>query len=314
MKKAIIFLLALMCAAFTLFASATDDAPLIILDATRRTPFSDLLEGFTVENVSDKAIDLADYKVWYGRTTSQEALDAYTPSEVKHVMAISDNVGEYVLAPGQKAYIFFVYSTTYKTEVDTASGKAMLVEKGTDGKPVYRIDNFRSAVEYLQNEGSYRVMPLAEDTLIVPIDVTTGTAFGADATYKNKSGYLNLQNSYYIRLYLSEYNARSAAEAFCTADLDGTGNGTYLNASGAVKCSFGTFIYERAESGIAMKVASFEAGTYTFGEKLPKEEVLYLDPVENGAFSSGKRISDRRAGGCANGCASRTFVCRCRPA
>ena len=55
---------------------ARTDAPLVFADATRHTPFSDLLEGFTIKNVSDEAVDLSDYKVWYGRTKTQETLDA----------------------------------------------------------------------------------------------------------------------------------------------------------------------------------------------------------------------------------------------
>ena len=285
MKRVFTFLfLLLLIVTFSVAVYAADDAPLVIVDATRRTPFSDLLEGFTVKNVSDKTLDLSDFKVWYGRAKTQEELNVLQSSSVKHVMPLAESVGEYILEPGQMAYIFFVYSATYKTEVDTAEGKAMLVEQGADGKPVYRIDNFRKAIAYLQAEGSYRVMPISDETIVVPIDVTTGTEFGAEATYTNKSGYLNLQNSYYIRLYLTEYNARSTDEAFCTADLDGTGNGTYLNASGDVKCNFGTFVYEKEVGEIAMKVASFEAGTYLFGNKLPDEIILPVEPTPSDAF------------------------------
>lgn len=285
MKKGIVFLLFILFVTFFSFSvCAADDAPLVFVDATRRTPFSDLLEGFTIENVSDKDIDLYDYKVWYGRTTSQEALNVLSTTAVKHVMPLAEEADKYILKSGEKAYIFFVYSSTYKTEVDTEDGKAMLVEQGADGKPVYRIDNFRKAVDFLAEQGNYKVIPIPEDMMIVPLDVTTGESFGADATYKNKPQHLNLQNSYYIRLYLSEYNARSAEEAFCTADLDGTGNGTYLNASGNVKVNYGTFTYEKIQNEVAMKVASFEAGTYLFGNKVQEEVVLPVEPAPSGAF------------------------------
>ena len=285
MKRLLFFIMAtILCVTLAVVASAETESPLIIVDATRRTPYSDTLEGFTVKNVSDKAVDLSDYKVWYGRTKTQGALDALDPAAVKHVMPLSEEVDKYILEPGKMAYILFIYSTTYKTEVETSDGKAMLVEQGADGKPVYRIDNFRKTVEYISTSGTYRAIPVADDMLIVPLDITTGDAFGADGTYTNKPNQLNLQNSYYIRLYLTEYNARSANEAFCTADLDGTGNGTYLNASGEVKVNFGTFTYEKVEGQVAMKVASFEAGTFLFGSKPEEEVVEPVMPAPDGAF------------------------------
>ena len=226
MKKVLFFLIAaFLCTTMIVAAYATEGAPLVFVDATRRTPNSDFMEGFTLKNISDEAIDLSDYKVWYGRTTSQEALNNLDPNTVtKFVMPITDEVGKYVIDPGEMAYIWLVTSSVYKLEIDTADGKALLVEQGTDGKPVYRIDNFRKAIEYISESGTYRATPIAEDMLVVPLDLTTGTAFGPDGTYANKPQHVNLQNSYYIRLYLTEYNARGAEEAFCYADLDGTGN------------------------------------------------------------------------------------------
>ncbi|MBQ6893381.1 MAG: hypothetical protein IJN48_04170, partial [Clostridia bacterium] len=286
MKKVLFFLIAaLLCATMIVSICAEDEAPLIFVDATRRTPNSDFMEGFTLKNVSDKPIDLYDYKVWYGRTTSQEALNELDPSTVtKFVMPFSDEIGKYIVEPGEMVYVWLVTSSVYKLELDTADGKVVLVEQGADGKPVYRIDNFRKAIEYIEASGTYRVTPIADDMMVLPLDLTTGEAFGPDASYKNKAQHVNLQNSYYIRLYLSEYNARSAEEAFCIADLDGTGNGTYLNASGAVKCNHGTFTYEPVEGQIAMRVASFEAGTFLFGGEVKEEVVEPVEPAPEGAF------------------------------
>ncbi len=284
MKKVLSILFALLlCSTLAFAAMAKDDAPLIFVDATRRTPPSDLLEGFTVMNVSDEPIDLADYKAWYGRATTEEKLDALDPDTVTKVMPLTDVSGTYILQPGQKAYIWCVYSTTYKTKIPTADGEAYLVEQGSDGAPNYRFDVFRRAVDYLVAQGNYRVMPIAEDTLIVPMDCTYGDAYGPDATYTTKPNCFNLQNSYYIRLYLTESIDPTAAQAFCTADLDGTSNGTYLNASGAVKCTYGTFVYEEDPYETAMQV-SFEAGTYLFGNALAEEEIAPVEPAPNGAI------------------------------
>jgi len=284
MKKLFsLFFAFLLCSTFAFAISAKDDAPLIFVDATRRTPPSDLLEGFTVQNVSDEPIDLAQYDAWYGRATTQEKLDALDASAVTKRMPLADVSNTYILQPGQKAYIWCVYSTVYKTKAPTADGEVYLVEEGKDGAPNYRFDNFRKAVEYLVQQGNYRVSPIAEDTLIVPMDSTYGNAFGPDGEYASKPNCFNLQNSYFIRLYLTENIAPSASEAFCTADLDGTGNGTYLNANNEVKCSYGTFVYKEDPYEVAMQV-SFEAGTYLFGSEPEAEVILPVEPTPEDAF------------------------------
>lgn len=265
-------------------AAPVEEAPLIFADSTRRTPFSDCLEGFTVINVSASTLDLADYKVWYGRAANQTVLNSLKPAAVKFEMPLAEEKGKYLLAPGERAYVWFVYSTTYTTEVDVPDGKAMLVEKGADGKPLYRVDVFRKCIEQLSAEGSYNVSRVAESTLVVPLDVTTGTVFGANGSYKNKADHVNLQNSYFIRLYLTDINAKSCADAFCTADLDGTDNGTYHNADGSVKVNFGTFTYERVEGQVAMRTSAFLAGTYLFGNAYAEEAVDPVAPAPEGAF------------------------------
>lgn len=284
MKKllSILFTL-LLCSTLILAVAAKVDAPLIIVDATRRTPPSDLLEGFTVQNVSSEPLDLAEYYAWYGRAATEEKLDALDASTVTKRMPLTDVSDTYILQPGQKAYIWCVYSTTYKTKIPTADGEVYLVEPGTDGAPNYRFDHFRKAVDYLVAQGNYRVSPIAADTLIVPMDCTYGNAYGPDAAYTTKPNCFNLQNSYYIRLYLTENIAPSAAEAFCTADLDGTGNGTYLNAKNEVKCTYGTFVYTQDAYDIAMQV-SFAAGTYLFGNAPEPDKVLPVEPAPEDAF------------------------------
>ena len=284
MKKLVVLLFALvLCGTLALCVLARGEGPLIIVDATRRTPPSDLLEGFTVMNVSDEALDLADYKAWYGRATTEEKLETLDPDTVTKVMPLSDVSNTCILQPGQKAYIWCVYNTTYKTKIPTADGEVYLVEQGSDGAPNYRFDNFRKAVDYLVAQGNYRVMPIAEDTIIVPMDCTYGDAYGPDATYTSKPNCFNLQNGYYIRLYLTENIDPTAAQAFCTADLDGTSNGTYLNDSGSVKCTYGTFVYKKVPGEVAMQV-SFEAGTYLFGNSLAEEEIVPVDPAPDGAI------------------------------
>lgn len=285
MKKLVSILFALLlCSALMLAVAAKDDAPLIILDATRRTPYADALEGFTVQNVSGETLDLADYYVWYKSVTSPDALDTIDASKVTAKQPMAEEYGKYVLQPGQKAYIWVISSATYKNDATTADGEVFLIEQGADGAPVYRTDLFRKAVEYLAATGTYRATPIPEDTLIVPLDRTTGAAFGPDGTYKNKSNSFNLVNSAYIRLYLSEKIWPSADAAFCTADLDGTGNGTYLNASGAVKVTYGTYIYTEDPYNAAMKVSSFEAGTFLFGSELVPDVILEVEPTPEGAI------------------------------
>ena len=239
------------------------ETPLLIADATRRTPYSDAFEGFTVVNVSDRPVDLSRILVWYGTAGSDTDLKALDARTVTSVMRLCAKRGGAVLAPGEKAFVWCVFSAAYKNTVPTAQGAVRLVERGADGRPVYRTDRFREAVRYLAAAGNYSVSEIEEATRIVPLDRTTQDAFGADGAYRNLPNSFNLQNTVYMRLYLTSDTACDASEAFCTADLDGTGGGTYRS-GGSVKVRLGSYRYTPA-AGAALKTLSFEENAFPFG-------------------------------------------------
>ena len=279
-----------------------EDAPIMIVDATRRTPLingsgtSDTLEGFTVMNVSDKPIDLSHILLWYTTGKTEDAIDAIDPATITFVMRLSQRNGEYVLQPGQKAYIWNVYNTVYKAQGMTADGLVTLVDKGEDGMPVYRTDNFRKVVEYLasNNDDEYTVNTIEDDTIIIPLDRTTRDAFGADGEYRNLAKSFNLVNSAYIRLYLTYDTANGAEDAFCIADLDGTNEGTFIKEDGGVSVNFGTYKYLPGD-GALMKVGSFEKNGYYFGTntegftvKVPEKTTVKLTIGSTTAYINGE--------------------------
>ncbi len=93
---------------------------------------------------------------------------------------------------------------------------------------------------------------------------------GLRGVYRNLRNSFNLQNSVYIRLYLTYDTARSAAGAFCIADLDGAGSGTYIS-GGAVKVKYGTFSY-LPQNGPLMKTTAFIPNDFTFGNLTEAQE------------------------------------------
>ena len=250
--------------------------PLIITDAARRTPYADALEGFSLLNVSDEPIDLSRILVWYGTADSEEALRESNALAVDMVMRLAEKRGEVILAPGETCFVWCISSAAYKNTVMTDDGAVYLIQKGEDGLPVYRTDLFCAAVRYLQKAGTYTCAPVEADTVILPLDRTARDAFGADGAYRNLSKSFNLQNKVYIRLYLTYDTAASASEAFCIADLDGTGSGTYGRGSD-VKVHYGTFSYT-PQNDVRMKTAAFYKNGFLFGNLTEVQKTQFLLP------------------------------------
>ena len=255
------------------------EAPIVVLDVVKRTPFNDTLEGFTIMNVSTKPVDLSHILAWYGRSETEEGLDALTASDVTRVMRLSEKRGENILAPGEKAYIWCFFNSSYTVKVTTADGEKAIVSKGKDGKPVYNIDAFREAWEYLSTQKNYDVKPLDSNIKVIPLDSTTRDTFSADGTFRYLESSFNMANAYYARLYVSYDDAIDIDDAFCYVDLDGTGNGTYINSEGNVVSPMG--MYSFVPSG----EPKFMASKYVFGGFTVADVLSALKNCINGNYA-----------------------------
>ena len=221
----------------------TVSSPLAIVNVAKRSPFSDVLEGFTVMNVSTEPIDLSHIIAWYGRAASEEELDALCADDVTKVMRLSSKRGKNILAPGEKAYIWCIFGSSYEASVTTLGGEQAIVTKDKSGAPVYNTDAFRGAWKYISTSSSYTAIPFSDDMKVIPIDCTTRDVFDSATGFRTLANSFNMQNAYFSRLYLSYDTVDDASEAFCSVDLDSTGNGTYINDEGSVESAMGMYSY-----------------------------------------------------------------------
>ena len=243
----------------------TVSSPLAIVNAAKRSPFSDVLEGFTVMNVSTEPIDLSHIVAWFGRATSEEELDALCADDVTKVMRLSSNRGKNILAPGEKAYIWCIFGSSYEASVTTTSGEQAIVTKDKSGAPVYNTSAFRGAWKYIATSSSYyNAIPFSDDMKVIPIDCTTRDVFDSATGFRNLANSFNLQNAYFSRLYLSYDTAYDTTEAFCSVDLDGTGGGTYVNEDGTVSSAMGMYSYTPDGEGTFHSKTFFLSGYSVF--------------------------------------------------
>ncbi|MBQ4557381.1 MAG: endonuclease/exonuclease/phosphatase family protein [Clostridia bacterium] len=237
------------------------ETPLAIVNVAKRSPFSDVLEGFTVMNVSTEPIDLSHILVWYARATTQEDLDALETGDITKVMRLSSKRGKNILQPGEKAYIWCIFGSTYTASVTTTAGEKALVTKDKSGAPVYNTDVFRGAWNYIATSSSYyNAIPFSDDMAVIPIDCTTRDVFDSETGFRNLANSFNLQNSYFSRLSLSYDTACDVSEAFCSVAVDSTGGGTYIDESGSVVSTIGMYAYTPDGNGSFHPKAFFPSG------------------------------------------------------
>ena len=108
---------------------------------------------------------------------------------------------------------------------------------------MYNVNAFRDAWKYLATLKSYNVSPISDDMMVLPFDCTTRDGFVAESGSRYLADGFNMQNGYFARLYLSYDTVNDVSEAFCSVDMDGTGNGTYINEAGSVASAMGMYSY-----------------------------------------------------------------------
>ena len=143
MKKTVSLILSLLViAALLIPVSAVPDMPGLIITEILRNPLgNDTYEGFEIMNASDSAIDLYDYRIFYRKGVSVEENAAVAASDVTLYTYLAAEPGTVVLAPGEIAMVWCVYSDCYKKS-DAQYG-AFVKDLG-NGSIEYNFDAYRN--------------------------------------------------------------------------------------------------------------------------------------------------------------------------
>ena len=193
MKKTLAILISALIAALMLIpAFAADEMPgLIITEILRNPQGNDTYESFEIMNASDVAIDLYDYKIYCRKGASADENAAVAAADVTLWTYLSSAPGEVVLAPGELAMVWCVYSDCYKKADPTYGG---FVKDIGDGKVEYNFDAYRN--DMVTDSGC-----ALDPSVKVLVNDKTGGKYFETGVAVAEHGF-NLENSGAVRMWV----------------------------------------------------------------------------------------------------------------
>lgn len=193
MKKftAILIIAAFMLTLAALPAFAADMPGLVITEILRNPKGNDTYEGFEIMNASDAAIDLYNYRIFYRNGASVEENAAVAAADVKFYTYLAAAPGDVVLAPGEIAMVWCVYSDCYKKADPVYGG---FVKDLGGGKVEYNFDAYRND---MKTDSGCELDPSVK----VLINDKTGGKYFETKKAAVENGF-NLENSGVVRMWV----------------------------------------------------------------------------------------------------------------
>ena len=193
MKKftAILIIAAFMLTLAALPAFAADMPGLVITEILRNPKGNDTYEGFEIMNASDAAIDLYNYRIFYRNGASVEENAAVAAADVKFYTYLAAAPGDVVLAPGEIAMVWCVYSDCYKKADPVYGG---FVKDLGGGKVEYNVDAYRND---MKTDSGCELDPSVK----VLINDKTGGKYFETKKAAVENGF-NLENSGVVRMWV----------------------------------------------------------------------------------------------------------------
>lgn len=227
MKKTVSLILSLLVlAALFVPVSAVPDMPGLIITEILRNPLgNDTYEGFEIMNASDAAIDLYDYRIFYRKGVSVEENAAVAASDVTLYTYLAAEPGTVVLAPGEIAMVWCVYSDCYKKS-DAQYG-AFVKDLG-NGSIEYNFDAYRND---MKTDSGKELDPSVK----VLVNDKTGGKYFETKVAAAEHGF-NLENSGIVRMWVCPREG-DITSATCIIDSLTAGKGvptSYEPVSGSV--------------------------------------------------------------------------------
>ncbi len=174
--------------------------PLVITRAIVNVPGKDLIEGFEIINVSDKEIDLTNYRIFYSDAETEDELFKKPLKDIKTSMTINANGNTSTLLPAQSAYVFTVFKDHYDHGGFVSTSKS--------GVKTYIENDFMNAYFELTRT------KIPSNMRMLFLDRVKN-----DPYKENEIEYLsdsfNLENSRYIFLCIGMKNSTSACDYIC---------------------------------------------------------------------------------------------------
>ena len=238
----------------TLHYKSPENPPLILTKAIKNTDGRDIFEGFELINVSDHEIDLADFRVFYLSSSTEEGSVATSVTPASPNMLLSSDKGKYVLKPGQIAYVCIIFADHY---TEYKNGGYKIVAADNELNVIYDTESIRRAYAEISGE------QIPSDVLIVPLDRTSASFFRNGKVTDLKNSF-NLENAKYAQLFIT-YDS--------TADPS-----NYITSIYMPKITkAGTYVYTPAPDGNSVYY-EFTEGEYSIG-KYRKEDHELLKSI-----------------------------------
>ncbi|MBE6669450.1 MAG: hypothetical protein E7601_04505 [Ruminococcaceae bacterium] len=238
----------------TLHYQSPENPPLILTKAIKNTDGRDIFEGFELINVSDHEIDLADFRVFYLSSSTEEGSVATAVSPSSPNMLLSSDKGKYVLKPGQIAYVCIIFTDHY---TEYKNGGYKIVAADNELNVIYDTESIRRAYAEISGE------QIPSDVLIVPLDRTSASFFRNGKVTDLKNSF-NLENAKYARLFIT-YDSIADPSNYITS--------IYMPKT----TKAGTYVYTPAPDGNSVYY-EFTEGEYSIG-KYRKEDHELLKSI-----------------------------------